>query len=105
VRQYITTERINFATSSLAPGAMSSLDDGHPDAEEICYVVSGSVYVLFPARMDEVSLGAGDMMLIMPDEPHQLHNRGREPVQMVWCAAPGKQLMELVQRLRSQGRR
>jgi hypothetical protein len=41
----------------------------------------------------------------MPDEPHQLHNRGREPVQMVWCAAPGKQLMELVQRLRSQGRR
>jgi mannose-6-phosphate isomerase-like protein (cupin superfamily) len=105
VRQYITTERINFATSSLAPGAMSSLDDGHPGAEEICYVISGTLNVIFPARMDEVRLGPGDMVLIMPDEPHQLHNRGQEPVQMVWCAAPGKQLMELVQRLRTQGRR
>ena len=104
VRQYVTTERINFATSSLAPGRMSSMDEGHPDAEEICYVVSGTVQVLFPARQQEVALNAGDMVLIMPDEPHQLHNRGREPVEMVWCAAPGKQLMELVKRLRSHGR-
>ena len=103
VRQYVTTDRINFATSSLPPGATSSLDEGHAEAEEICYVVSGALHVAFPQRGGEAKLGPGDMVLIMPDEPHQLHNRGEEPVEMVWCAAPGKQFYDLVSRLKAQG--
>ena len=103
VRQYVTTDRINFATSSLPPGATSSLDQGHAEAEEICYVVSGRLDVAFPERGGEAKLMPGDMVLIMPDEPHQLHNRGTESVEMVWCAAPGRQFYELVSRLKAQG--
>lgn len=100
VRQYVTTERINFATSLLPPGGKSSVDQGHAEAEEICYVVSGTLRVRFPAQRTQVELKAGDMVLIMPDQPHQLENRGRERVDMVWCAAPGKQFFELVEKLR-----
>lgn len=92
--KYFTTDRINFSVSRLAPGQSSSVDPGHDGADEICYVVSGSLVMSFPQRKEWVELNEADAVLIPENEPHQIINTSAQEVLMVWCAAPGAGFMK-----------
>lgn len=87
--KYFTEDRIIFSISRLLPGQSSTLDPGHKDADEICYVISGSVVMKFPEKNYWIELNEGDAVLIAEEEPHQIINTSANEVLMVWCAAPG----------------
>lgn len=89
VRKVFRAEKISFCTSTLGAGKSSTLDKGHENAEEICYVVKGSLVVYFPSQERYVELGPGDAVLIPPKEQHQIFNPGDETAESIWCAAPG----------------
>ena len=87
--KYFTEDRIIFSISQLGPGQNSTVDPGHDKADEICYVISGTVVMKFPNKNRWVELNEGDAILIAENEPHQIINTSSDEVLMVWCAAPG----------------
>lgn len=87
--KYFVNDRIIFSISRLAPGRACSLDKGHDKADEICYVISGTVDMKFPETNEVIELNEGDAILIAENEPHQIVNTSGQEVLMVWCAAPG----------------
>ena len=87
--KYFTEDRIIFSISRLSPGQSSTLDQGHKDADEICYVISGSVVMKFPEKNYWIELNEGDAVLIAEEDSHQIINTSSKAVTMVWCAAPG----------------
>ena len=87
--KYFIEERIIFSISRLAANQHSTVDPGHKDADEICYVISGTVVMKFPNRNRWIELNEGDAILIGQEEPHQIMNTSSNEVIMVWCAAPG----------------
>lgn len=89
VRKYFHTKRLVFAVSVLQPGQRSALDPGHEDADEVCYVVEGSLAVIFPDADVVYELEQGDAILIPASAPHEALGLGTAPVVMVWSTAPG----------------
>ena len=86
---YFDSGRIVLAASTLAPGARSTRDPGHPGAHEVGYCVSGR-FVLEVGGSERrfVEVNAGDAVLIGDGIPHIVHNPGPEQAEMVWAAAP-----------------
>ncbi|MET8182506.1 cupin domain-containing protein [Streptomyces sp. NPDC005336] len=86
-REYFRNEDLWFGSSLVNPGDTGAVDPGHVGAWEIFYCVSGE------AVMDdgehEYALSAGDTIAFPPSVPHRIHNRGTEPVLMVWAGGPG----------------
>lgn len=89
VRKVFNTARLNLCTSTLGPGMSSSLDTGHEHAEEVCYVLRGTLVIHFPDQERYLELNAGDAVLIPTQMPHQVFNPGSDPAESVWCGAPG----------------
>jgi len=89
VRKYFDTQRLVFAVSVLQPGQKSGVDPGHDGSDEVCYVVEGSLAVIFPEANLVYELEAGDGILIPESAAHEIIGLGATPVVMVWCTAPG----------------
>lgn len=85
---YCNTGKICFAVSTLLPGQRASVDQGHKDADEVCYVVQGTILMQIPGEETNYILNEGDALLIPPTIPHFSVNIGTVPSIAVWACAP-----------------
>jgi len=85
---YFWTERLVFTVSHIPPAGRSSLDPGHQGADEVCYVVSGTLVLEFPRRQRWERLSAGDAICIPADEPHTAINPSDTVAVSLWATAP-----------------
>ena len=85
---YFYTDKLIFSTGCLLPGQRASLDKGHKDSDEVCYVIKGKLLMHLPNLDKYYLLTAGDAILIPPGEPHYSINVGEEKAISVWACAP-----------------
>ena len=85
---YCNTGKLCFAVSTLLPGQRASVDAGHKIADEVCYVVQGTILMNIPDRNENYLLSEGDALLIPPTVPHFSVNLGSDPSIAVWACAP-----------------
>ena len=89
--EYLSNDAIWFGSSLVNTGESGAVDPGHPVSWEIFYCVSGEGYMDEGADGSaEYFLRAGDTLTFPPGVPHRIHNRGNEPVLMVWAGGPGE---------------
>jgi len=87
-RLYVNTGKIVFGTSDLLAGKRGEVDHGHKKGDEIFYVVRGRVICHFPNRGLYEELEEGDIVVVPPNEPHQLINVGEDKTIVCWSLAP-----------------
>ncbi|MFE7423464.1 cupin domain-containing protein [Rhodococcus sp. NPDC057529] len=87
-REYLRNDDLWFGSSLVQPGETGAVDPGHADSWEIFYCVAGEGII--DDGENEYPLRAGDTLAIPPTIPHRIHNRGTEPVLMVWAGGPGE---------------
>jgi len=87
-RDYFKTSKITSGIVIVPPGGKGDVDPGHKDADEVFTVCSGSIVVIFPDMNKEVELKTGDAVLVPPDEPHIVENKGKEEAVFVYTGAP-----------------
>lgn len=87
-RLYISTDKIEFGTSTLLPGKKGDIDSGHEKGEEIFYVVEGQILCHFPEKEIYKELERGDIITVPPGEPHQLINTSEKRAIVSWSLAP-----------------
>lgn len=87
-RYYYKSEKISFGTSTLDAGEAGEIDPGHPNSQEIFYVIKGCAKVCIPGK-EEHFLNEGDAILIPEGLPHQLMNPGNSTSVIGWSIAPG----------------
>ena len=85
---YFWTDRLVFSISQIPPGGRSTRDPGHDGADEIAYVVKGTLVVEFPDLQRWERLAPGDAICIPQNEPHVAINPGDEVTVSVWATAP-----------------
>jgi mannose-6-phosphate isomerase-like protein (cupin superfamily) len=85
---YFKTDKLVFTISTLLPGQKASLDNGHKDADEVCYVISGSIVMHLPGKNEYHLLNEGDAILIASGEPHYSVNVGEKKSVTAWSCAP-----------------
>lgn len=85
---YFWTDRLIVTVCQLPPGGRSTLDPGHKGADEVCYVVAGTLVLEFPDQQRWERLSAGDAILIPQNEPHTVINPGESVAVSVWSTAP-----------------
>jgi len=86
--EYLRNEALWFGSSLVQPGDTGAVDPGHEGAWEVFYCVSGEGII--DDGEHEYPLQAGDVLAIPPSIPHRIHNRGDQPVLMVWAGGPGE---------------
>ncbi len=87
-REYVSTDKITFGSSTLLPGQTGETDQGHPVAHEIFYCSRGHVAVFNHKEDKYYELYEGDILLIEEGEPHRLSNIGSETAVVTWSCAP-----------------
>lgn len=87
-RQYLSTEKITFGTSTLLAGQTGETDAGHPEAHEIFYCSRGHVAVFNRDSGRYYELEEGDILLIEEGEPHRISNIGTGIAVVAWSCAP-----------------
>jgi len=87
-REYISTDKLTFGTSTLLSGQKGNVDKGHPEAHEVFFVVQGTVLVHFPDSNEYVELGEYDLVFIPPSKPHEIINIGEGKAIISWSCAP-----------------
>ena len=87
-REYYTTDKLTFGTSTLPPGQAGAVDPGHPFSHEVFYVAKGLVLVRLGDPGYHYELEAGDAILIPEGVPHKIVNVGEETALVVWACAP-----------------
>lgn len=94
---YFWTDRLVFSVSRIPPGGRSSRDPGHKGADEVCYVISGTLVIEFPSLQRWERVGAGDAIVIPEGQPHVAINPGDQTAVSVWATAPqlGYELADL----------
>lgn len=92
-REYFSTEKITFGTSTLHPGQTGAVDSGHINAHEVFFVAKGSVLLRCGEKLYE--LHEGDAQIIPPEMPHQLTNIGDCIAVVSWSMAPSRRQMEV----------
>lgn len=88
VKIYFHTEKLLCALSTMVPGQVGEYDEGHREAEEVCFCVAGSIVVHFPQQEMYVELQEDDAVIIPEGEPHQITNVGDSLAKMLFFAAP-----------------
>lgn len=86
-REYVSTGKITFGTSQLAPGEEGGVDPGHAEAHEVFFVVAGQV-VMSNERGLFVELEKGDALLVTENIPHKIYNISNETALLSWSCAP-----------------
>lgn len=87
-REYLKTAKIWFGTSVVPPGQRGNIDRGHPDSEEVFFMVKGHALIYDEVRYYE--LFEGDALLIPEGLPHTIINIGDETAILAWAGAPGQ---------------
>jgi len=87
-RIYAHTDKLIFSISSLLPGQKACIDEGHTDADEICYVIQGKIVMHLPGLDEYHEVNAGEAILIPPGEAHYSVNVGTEQALTAWACAP-----------------
>lgn len=87
-REYFRTSRITFGSSQLQPGQTGGVDRGHPDSQEVFFVVQG--HVLLNCGGDFIEMNEGDAVLVPPTVPHELTNIGSGVALVTWSLAPSE---------------
>lgn len=87
-REYVSTDKIKFGTSTLHPGQTGGIDPGHPFSKEIFYAAKGSVIIRNPNTNTCHTLMEGDAIIIEEGEPHELTNIGENIAIITWSCAP-----------------
>jgi mannose-6-phosphate isomerase-like protein (cupin superfamily) len=90
VRVYHDESRLQFSTAELLPGTRGPLDPGHPDTDEVAYVIFGQITMRFPDHDLVVEASAGDAIIIPPGVAHEPVNAGVEPAMLSWSLAPNR---------------
>ena len=85
---YCKTDKLSFAVSTLLPGHRASVDAGHKEADEVCFVAQGELAIQIPGTDEVYYLRAGDALLIPPAIPHFSVNVGEEKSVAIWACAP-----------------
>jgi mannose-6-phosphate isomerase-like protein (cupin superfamily) len=87
-REYFTTDKLTFGTSTLPAGQAGAVDPGHPHAHEVFFIARGLVLVRLGDPGRHFELEAGDAILIPEGVPHKIINVGDESALIVWACAP-----------------
>ncbi len=85
---YFKTDRLIFTISTLLPGQKACLDKGHNGADEICYVISGTIVLHLPDTSEYHKLNEGDAILIPEGQSHYSVNVGEIKSVTAWACAP-----------------
>jgi mannose-6-phosphate isomerase-like protein (cupin superfamily) len=88
VKIYFHTEKLLCALSTMVPGQVGEYDEGHREAEEVCFCIAGSIVIHFPERETYVELQEDDAVIIPEGEPHQITSVGNSMAKMLFFAAP-----------------
>ena len=88
VTKYFETQRIAFGRAVLPAGGAGDVDPGHKDAEEVIYVISGTVVCVFPDNGETVEVSQGHALLVPPERPHKLENHTGEEACITYSCAP-----------------
>lgn len=87
-RQYLSTEKITFGTSTLQPGQTGGIDPGHPVSHEVFCVIRGDVLMRNTNTGKCYELHEQDIILVEEGEPHELTNIGTTQAVISWSMAP-----------------
>ena len=87
-REYFTTDKLTFGSSTLPAGQAGATDPGHPDAHEVFFVAKGHVLVRLGDPGHHYELEEGDAILIPETVPHAIINVGEETAVIAWACAP-----------------
>jgi oxalate decarboxylase/phosphoglucose isomerase-like protein (cupin superfamily) len=85
---YFKTDRLIFTISTLLPGQKACLDKGHKGADEIVYMINGTIVIHLPEINEFYKLNEGDAVLIPDGEPHYSVNVGEIKSVTAWACAP-----------------
>jgi mannose-6-phosphate isomerase-like protein (cupin superfamily) len=85
---YFESDLITSGIAFIPAGGKGKLDKGHPEAEEVFTVSSGSIEVSFPDTGDKFNLGYGDALLIPVGVPHKVENHSKEDAVFMFSLAP-----------------
>ena len=77
-----------FTISTLLPGQKACLDKGHDGADEVCYVISGTIVLHLPDTSEYHKLNEGDGILIPEGQSHYSINVGEIKSVTAWACAP-----------------
>jgi transcriptional regulator with XRE-family HTH domain len=79
--------RVQLLRSTLDPGANGGDEPYTINCDvEVLHVVAGEVTVTFTGRTE--TLAAGDTVTFSGREPHNWHNSGPEPAEVIWTFVP-----------------
>ncbi|MHB1274277.1 MAG: cupin domain-containing protein [Candidatus Humimicrobiaceae bacterium] len=81
-------DKLIFTISTLLPGQKACLDKGHKGADEIVYVINGTIIIHLPDIDECHKLNEGDALLIPDGEPHYSMNAGEIKSVTAWACAP-----------------
>ena len=87
-REYFTTDKLTFGTSTLPAGQAGAVDPGHPHSHEVFFVAEGLVLVRLGDPGHHYELEKGDAILIPEGVPHKIINVGEVTAVIVWACAP-----------------
>lgn len=87
-RQYFSTPKITFGTSTLLPGQKGDIDLGHPNSHEIFFVVKGHVLLICEHEGFVYELFEEDAIIIPEGVTHTLMNIGDREAVISWSKAP-----------------
>ena len=87
-REYFTTDKLTFGTSTLPPGQAGATDPGHPESHEVFFAAKGHVLVRLGDPGPHFELKEGDAILIPEGVSHTIINVGEETALIVWASAP-----------------
>ncbi len=89
-RMYFQTEKITFGTCTLHPGDTGAVDNGHPNGNEVFFVVKGNVILRTPNDNRCYELSEGDAILMPEGVPHELTNIGEGMAVVSFSLAPSE---------------
>ena len=87
-REYFTTDKLTFGTSTLLAGQAGATDAGHPGAHEVFFAAKGHVVIRLGDPGRHFELEEGDAILIPEGVPHTIINVGEETALIAWACAP-----------------
>jgi quercetin dioxygenase-like cupin family protein len=85
---YAHTDKLVFSVSTLLPGQRACLDEGHEGADEIVYLIRGTLLLHLPDTDESFRLKEGDALLIPPGAAHYSINVGDGRSVAAWSCAP-----------------
>ena len=86
IREIMHAASQSLAEATVAPGQTTVLHY-HIKSEEIYYILSGRGMMWLEG--EEKAVGAGDAILIPPNQRHNIRNTGSSDLVFLCCCAPG----------------